>query len=58
MLRWFGQIKRVDKYRMVRRVLTSDISGGRVRGDRGYRLDGFREDGLCSREMTVEALRQ
>ena len=34
-LRWFGHVERVDKYRMARRVLMAEVSGERVRGDRG-----------------------
>ena len=31
-LRWFGHVERMDDYRMARRVLMADVSGGRVRG--------------------------
>ena len=31
-LRWFWYVERMDEYHMARRVLISDISGGRVRG--------------------------
>ena len=31
-LRWFGHVKRMDDYRMARRVLKAEVSGGRVRG--------------------------
>ena len=31
-LRWFGHVERMDKYRMARRVLMAYVSGGRVRG--------------------------
>ena len=27
-LRWFGHVERMDNYRMVRRVLISEVSGG------------------------------
>ena len=30
--RWFGHVKRIDEYRMARRVLMAEVSGGRVRG--------------------------
>ena len=30
-LRWFGQVERLDEYRMARRVLMTEVSGGRVR---------------------------
>ena len=31
-LRWFGHVERMDDYRMDRRVLMAEVSGGRVRG--------------------------
>ena len=31
-LRWFGHVEKMDDYRMVRRVLMAEVSGGRVRG--------------------------
>ena len=31
-LRWFGHVERMDEYRMARKVLTAEVSGGRVRG--------------------------
>ena len=31
-LRWFGHVGKMDEYRMVRRVLKAEVSGGRVRG--------------------------
>ena len=31
-LRWFGHVKKMDVYRMARRVLMAEVSGGRVRG--------------------------
>ena len=31
-LRWFGHLERMDDYRMARRVLMTEVSGGRVRG--------------------------
>ena len=30
-LRWFGPVERMDEYRMARRVLMAEVSGGRVR---------------------------
>ena len=29
-LRWFGHVKRMDEYRMARRMLMAEVSGGRV----------------------------
>ena len=31
-LRWFGRLERMDEYRMARRVLMAEVSGGRLRG--------------------------
>ena len=31
-LRWFGHLERMNEYRMARRVLMAEVSGGRVRG--------------------------
>ena len=31
-IRWFGYMERMDEYRMARRVLISDVNGGRVQG--------------------------
>ena len=31
-LRWLGHVERMDEYRMARRVLMAEVSGGRVRG--------------------------
>ena len=31
-LRWFGPVERMDEYRMARRVLMADVSGGWVYG--------------------------
>ena len=34
-LRWFGHVERMDEYRMARRVLMAEVSGGGlVEGDR------------------------
>ena len=32
LLRWIGNVERIDDYRMARRVLMVKVSGGRVRG--------------------------
>ena len=57
-LRWFGHVKRMDDYRMVRRVLMTEISGGRVRGrPRLGWIDGVKV-ALGNRGMTVQAARQ
>ena len=31
-LRWFGHVERMHEYRMARRLLIAEVSGGRVRG--------------------------
>ena len=31
-LRWFGHVERIDDYRIARRALMAEVSGGRVRG--------------------------
>ena len=57
-LRWFGQVKRMDEYRMARRVLMAKVSGGRVRGrPRLGWMDGVKV-ALGNRGMTVEAARK
>ena len=57
-LRWFGHVETMDGYRMVGRVLMTEVSGGRVRGR--LRLDWM--DGvkvaLGNRGMTAEAARK
>ena len=57
-LRWFGLVERMDDYRMARRVLMAEVSGGRVRGrSRLGSMDGVKV-ALGNRGMTVEAARQ
>ena len=57
-LRWFGHVERMDDYRMARRVLMAEVSGGRVRGrPRLGWMDGVRV-ALGNRGITVEAARQ
>ena len=57
-LRWFGHVERMDEYRMARRVLMADVSGGRVRGRaRSGWMNGVMV-ALGNRGMTVEAARQ
>ena len=57
-LRWFGHVERMDEYRMVRRVLMAEVSGGLVRGrPRLGWMDGVKI-ALDNRGMTVEAARQ
>ena len=57
-VRWFGHVEKMDEYRMARRVLMAEVSGGRVRGrPRSGRMDGVKV-ALGNRGMTVEAARQ
>ena len=51
-------VERMDEYRIVRRVLMADVSGGRVRGrPRLAWMDGVKV-AFCNRRMTVEVARQ
>ena len=57
-LRRFGHVERMDEYRMARRALMAEVSGGRVRGrPRLGMMDGVKVP-LGNRGMTVEAARQ
>ena len=57
-LRWFGHVDRMDEYRMARRVLSAEVSGGWERGrPRLGWMDGVKL-ALGNRGMTVEAVRQ
>ena len=57
-LRWFGHVERLDDYRMARRVLMAEVSGGRVRGrPRLGWMNGVKV-ALGNRGMTVEAARK
>ena len=57
-LRWFWHLERMDDYRMAKRVLMAEVSGGRVRGrPRLGWMDGVKV-ALGNRGMTVEAARQ
>ena len=56
-LRWFRHVERMDDYRMARRVLMAEVSGGRVRGRPRLGMDGVKVP-LGNRGMTVEAARQ
>ena len=57
-LRLFGHVERMDDYRVARRVLMAEVSGGRVRGrPRLGWMDGVKV-ALGNRGTTVEAARQ
>ena len=57
-LRWFGHLERMDEYRIDRRVLMAEVSGGWVRGrpKLGW-MDGVKV-ALGNRGMMLEAARQ
>ena len=56
--RWLGHVERMDEYRMARKVLMADVSGGWVRGrPRLGWMDGVKV-ALGNRGMPVEAARQ
>ena len=57
-LKWFGHVERMDDYRMARRVLMAEVSGGRVRGrPRLGWMDGVKV-ALGNRGMMVEGARK
>ena len=57
-LRWFGHVERMDVYRLARRVLMAEVSGGLVRGrSRLGWMDGEKV-ALGNRGMTVKAARK
>ena len=57
-LRWFGHVERMDEYRMARKVLTSEVSGGRVRGRLRLGWMDVVKVALGNRAITVKAARQ
>ena len=57
-LRWFGHVERMDKYRMARRVLMAEVSEGRVRGRPRLGWMDAVKVALGNRGMTVDAARQ
>ena len=57
-LRCFGHVERMDEYRMARRVLMTEVSGGRVRvRPRLGWMDSVKLS-VGNRGMTVEAARK
>ena len=54
-LRWFGHVERMDDYRMARRVLMAEVSGGRVRGRPKLGWMDCVQVAFGNRGMTVEA---
>ena len=57
-LRWFGHVERMDEYRLARRVLMAEVSGGRVRGRPRLGWMDSVKVALGNRGMTVEVARQ
>ena len=57
-LRWCGPVERMDEYRMARRLLMAEVSGGRVRGRPRLGWMDCVKVALGNRGMTVEAARQ
>ena len=53
-LRWFGHVEITDKYRMVRRVLMAEASGGRVGGRHRFGWMNGVKVALGNRRMMVE----
>ena len=56
-LRWFGHVERMDEYRMARKVLMAEVSGGWVRGRSRLGWMDCVKVALGNRGMTVEAAR-
>ena len=57
-LTWFGHVETMDEFRMARRVMMAEVSGGRVRGrPRLGRMEGVKV-ALGNSGMTVEAARK
>ena len=56
--RWFGHVERMDDYRMARRVLMAEVSGGRVRWRPWLGWTDGVKVALGNRGMTVEVVRQ
>ena len=58
LLRWVGNVERIEEYRVARRVSMAEESGGWVRGrPRLGWMDGVKV-ALGNKGMTVEAARQ
>ena len=57
-LRWFGHVESMDEYRMARRMLMAEVSGGLVRGRPSLGWMDVVKVALGNRGMTVQAARQ
>ena len=54
-LRWLGHVARIDEYRMARRLLMAEVSGGRVRFSRRLGWINGVKVAKGNRGMTVES---
>ena len=54
LLRWFGHVERIYEYRMTRRVLMAEVSGGQVRGRQSLGWMNGVKVPLDNRGMMVE----
>ena len=52
-LRWFVHVERMNEYRIARRILMAEVSGGLVRGRSGLGWMDCVKVALCNRGMTV-----
>ena len=57
-LRWFAHVKRMDDYRMAKRVLMAEVSGGRILGRPRLGWIDCVKVALGNRGMKAEAARQ
>ena len=57
-LKWFGHVERMDAYRMARRVLMAEVSGGWVQGRPRLGWMDVMKVALGNRGMMVEAAQQ
>ena len=57
-LRWFGHVERMDDYRMARKVLMAEVSGGWVQGRQRLGWIDSVKVALGNRGMTVVAAQQ
>ena len=57
-LRWFAHVERMNDYRMGRRALMAEVTGGRIRGRARFGCTDGLKVALGNRGMTVEAVRQ
>ena len=58
LFRWFGHVERMVEYRMARRLLMAEVSGGLVRGRPRFGLMDGVKVALGNKGVTMEAARQ